>query len=124
MFINRKIKLLNKYYEIKVSTYKNNRICIRLQNKIEMHYITLDLKDQYLDDGCIFLDPLLINNGVIKELIKYKIIKEINCFINYNYVDIPVATYNIGVLRKYDNKGVMAHLKRKNNMRSKFINGK
>ncbi len=111
MVINKKkIKLFNKYYYIKVSTYPNKRLCIKLKNKSEEHNLTLDLKDEYLEQGRVFLDPLIKNNGVLKELIKARIIKEVCCFINYNYVDIPVATLNIGILRKYDNDGVEKHL--------------
>ena len=74
-----------------------------------MHNITLDLKDEYIEDGRVFLDPLIKNNGVLKKLIKARIIKEVCCVINYNYVDIPVAILNMGILRKYDNDGVEKH---------------
>lgn len=110
MIINKKkIKLFNKYYYIKVSTYPNKRLCIKLKNKNEEHNLTLDLKDEYLEQGRVFLDPLIKNNGVLKELIKLRIIRGICSVINYNYVDIPVATLNIGILRKYDNDGVERH---------------
>lgn len=110
MIINKKkIKLFNKYYYIKVSTYPNKRLCIKLKNKNEEHNLTLDLKDEYLEQGRVFLDPLIKNNGVLKELIKLRIIREVCSVINYNYVDIPIATLNIGILRKYDNDGVEKH---------------
>lgn len=46
----------------------------------------------------------------MKVLRKNRIIKDICGVINYNYVDIPVATLNMGVLRKYDNNGVEKHI--------------
>lgn len=109
MFISKKIKLFNNYYNIKVGTYDNKRLSIHLINKNEKHNVTLNLKDEYLEEGRVFLDPLIKDNGVLKELVKLKIIREVCSVINYNYVDIPIATLNMGVLRKYDNEGVEKH---------------
>lgn len=119
MIINKKkIKLFNTYYYIQVGTYDNNRLSIHLVNKNEKHNITLNLKDEYIEDGRVFLDPLIKDNGVLKELIKLKIIREVCSVINYNYVDIPIATFNIGILRKYDPEGVEKHFQIRSNNRS------
>ncbi len=112
MIINqkRKIKINNKLYRIIVDTYPNNRICLKCQNKNEEHDLTINLEDAFINDGHVFLDPKVKNNGVLKELKKKRIIKDICGVINYQYVDIPIATLNMGILRKYDNEGVNKHL--------------
>lgn len=112
MIINqkRKIKINNKLYRIIVDTYPNNRICLKCQNKNEEHDLTINLEDAFINDGHVFLDPKVKNNGVLKELKKKRIIKDICGVINYQYVDIPIASLNMGVLRKYDNEGVNKHL--------------
>ena len=121
MYISKKrIKLFNNYYNIKVGTYDNNRLSIHLINKNEKHNVTLNLKDEYLEEGRVFLDPLIKDNGVLKELIKLKIIREVCSVINYNYVDIPIATLNIGILRKYDNEGVEKHFELITSKRSSY----
>lgn len=112
MIINqkRKIKINNKLYRIIVDTYPNNRICLKCQNKNEEYDLTINLEDAFINDGHVFLDPKVKNNGVLKELKKKRIIKDICGVINYQYVDIPIATLNMGILRKYDNEGVNKHL--------------
>lgn len=112
MIINqkRKIKINNKLYRIIVDTYPNNRICLKCQNKNEEHDLTINLEDAFINDGHVFLDPKVKNNGMLKELKKKRIIKDICGVINYQYVDIPIATLNMGILRKYDNEGVNKHL--------------
>lgn len=111
MLIKRKkIKLKGKQFHIGVYTYANNRLRLKYENATESHDITLDLSDMYLDDGKVFLDPLIKNNGLLKELKKKRIIREICGTINYNYVDIPIATINMGILRQYDYDGVNNHI--------------
>ena len=112
MIINqkRKIKINNKLYRIIVDTYPNNRICLKCQNRNEEHDLTINLEDAFINDGHVFLDPKVKNNGMLKELKKKRIIKDICGVINYQYVDIPIATLNMGILRKYDNEGVNKHL--------------
>lgn len=112
MFIRKKIKVKGKSYYISVYTYYNGRIRLKYENSTESHEITLDLKDIYLDDGKVFLDPEIKNNGILKELKKTRIIREICGFINHNYIDIPIAILNIGILRKFDANGVRKHLKK------------
>lgn len=112
MLINKrkKIKLNNKLYNIAVDTYPNNRIWLKYKNKDEEHDLTINLDDTFLDSGHVFLDPAIKTNGILKEIKKKKIIKEICGFLNYQYVDIPIASVNMGILRKYDNAGVDKHL--------------
>lgn len=111
MLINKrkKIKLNNKLYNIVVDTYPNNRIWLKYKNKDEEHDLTINLDDTFLDSGHVFLDPTIKTNGILKEIKKKKIIKEICGFLNYQYVDIPIAILNMGILRKYDNAGVDKH---------------
>lgn len=63
----------------------------------------------YLDNGHVFINPIIKQKGLLKELKKKRIIKEINDSIFYNNMDIPIATLNMGIIRKYDNKGVNNH---------------
>lgn len=115
MIIDRKkkIKLGKGYYNIIVNTYNNNRIRLSYINNKERHDFTINLEDVYLDDGRVFLDPVVKKDGILKELKKKRIIKDICGVINYNYIDIPIATLNMGILRKYDNTGVNNHLQKK-----------
>lgn len=114
MIIDRKkkIKLGKGYYNIIVNTYNNNRIRLSYINNKERHDLTINLEDVYLDDGRVFLDPVVKKDGILKELKKKRIIKDICGVINYNYIDIPIATLNMGILRKYDNAGVNNHLQK------------
>ena len=97
-------------FNINVYTYYNNRLRLKYSNINESHDITINLSDFYLEDGKVFLDPAIKNNGILHELIKKKIIKEISSSVNYNYVDIPIATINLGVLSKYDLVGLKKHI--------------
>lgn len=111
MIIRRKtIKLKGKNYYIGVYTYFNNRIRLRYENSIESHEITLNLEDVYLDKGKVVLDPYIEKIGLLKVLKKARIIKEICGTLNYNYVEVPVAILNMGILRRYDYDGVNKHL--------------
>lgn len=100
-------------YNISVYSYDNGRIRIKYENQKESHDLTLNLKDVYLEDSKVFLDPFIQKNNLLKDLKKSKIIKEVNQIINYNYIDIPVATLNMGILRRYDSIGVNNYIKRK-----------
>ena len=108
----KKIKLGKGYYNIIVSTYNNNRIRLSYINNKERHDLTINLEDVYLDYDRVFLDPIVKNDGILKDLKKKRIIKDICGIINYNYMDIPIATLNMGILRKYDNMGVNNHLQK------------
>ena len=113
MIIGRKkIKLNNKVFNISVYTYYNNRIRLKYENKKESHDITLDLKDVYIDNSKVFLDPFIKQNGIYKALKKARIIREICGFINYNNIDVPIAILNMGILRKYDYDGVNNYLRK------------
>lgn len=113
MIIRRKrIKINNKNFNISVFIYDNNRIGLKYENHTESHDITLNLEDTYLDDGKVLLDPFIKNNGLLRQLKKARIIKEICGSINYNYVDIPVARLNMGILKQYDYNGVTKFLEK------------
>lgn len=81
-------------------------------NKHECHDITINLKDTFLDDGKVFLDPFIVKNGLINILIKNRIIRDVT-IINHNYVDIPIAKVNMGILKLYDKIGVFKYLNNK-----------
>lgn len=104
----RKISLNNINYILLVSTYDNDKIKISLKNKDNIIDVTINL-DVYLDNNHVFINPKIKRNGLLKELKKKRIIKEINDSIIYNNLEIPIATLNLGVIRKYDNKGVNNH---------------
>ena len=108
----KKIKLKDKSYYISVSAYKNNRIRLRYKNASETHDITLDVQDVYLDAGKVLLDPNIKNNGLLKILKKCRIIRDIVGYVNYNYVELPVAVLNMGILKRYDYDGVMRYLEK------------
>ena len=113
MNIRRKtIKLKGKNYNIGVYTYSNGRMRLRYENSTECHDITLNLEDVYIDKGKVILDPFIQNNGLMKILKKTRIIKEICGTITYNYVEVPVAILNMGILRTYDYDGVNNHLQK------------
>lgn len=79
---------------------------IKYYNKREDHNITINIEDAYLKDEYVFLDPIIMKNGIFKAMKKHKLIKEITGIYSYNYVDIPMAKLNMGKLRKFDNQGV------------------
>lgn len=81
-------------------------------NSNEIRELTINLEDEYLQDGKVFLNPDITANGLFKELRKTRIIKEICGVLNYNYTSIPIATLNIGILRKYDYIGVSNFLEK------------
>ena len=91
-----------------VDTYDNNKIKVSLKNKDNVIDVTINI-DVYLDNSHVFINPVIKQNGFLKELKKKRIIKEINNSIFYNDLEIPIATLNMGIIRKYDNKGVNNH---------------
>lgn len=105
----KRIKLNGKNYNIGVYTYSNNRIRLKYENDTESHDITVNLDDSYIDNGKIFLDPFIKNNGILKELKKKRIIKEICGSFYHNGIEIPIASLNMGILREYDYYGVFNH---------------
>ena len=106
MYIGKKIKIKDKLYNIKVGTYKNGRLRIKYIDKKESHDITVNIDDAYLMKDHIFLDPSIMGNGIYKELKKNKIVKEIVGILNSQYVEVPIAQVNMGILRNYDKNGV------------------
>ena len=56
---------------------------LKYQNKKESHDITLNL-NTYIDNIHVFLDPAIEKNGILKQLKKKRIIKEITGYIFYN----------------------------------------
>jgi hypothetical protein len=83
---------------------------LKIENKTECHDITLDLKDAYLENGHILLDPIVTRNGLMKILKKTRIIRSVCGLMNYGYVPVPVAKVNMGILKQYDLNGVTKHL--------------
>ena len=84
-------------------------------NKINSFEITINLKDKYLDDGNIFVNPMFLKYGIISILKKHKIIKEIIGIASVDNKEIPIAKINNGKLREFDRKGTNLFLERKNN---------
>lgn len=116
MYIRKKIKCNGKLYNISVHTYNNGRVKLKYENKNESHELTINLEDAYLEDGNIFLDPIVMKNGFLNALKKQKVIKEIKGMFNYNYVEIPVVKLNIGKLRELDYIGVSKHFEDKEDL--------
>ena len=112
MIIRKKIKFNGKQYNISVYRYYNGKIKLKYENKTECHDITLNLDDVYLIDGKVLLDPFIEKIGLIKVLIKNRIIRDVTS-INYDYIDIPTAKVNMGILKQYDRKGVYEYLNNK-----------
>lgn len=106
MYIGKKIKIKDKLYSLKVSTYQNGRLRLKYFDKKESHDITTNIDDAYIRKEHIFLDPVIMGNGIYKELKKNKIIRQIVGILNNQYVEIPIAQLNMGILRNYDKCGV------------------
>lgn len=83
---------------------------IRCENKTRCFDITINLKNSFLDKDKVFLDPFVIQNGLINVLKKNRIIKTITGVTTYNNVSIPIAKLNMGILKSYDKDGVMKYL--------------
>lgn len=86
---------------------------LKYYNKTESHDFTIDLKDAYLDEDKVFLDPFVVKNGFINVLKKTRIIRCITGISYYNYVEVPIAKLNMGILRSYDKNGVKKYLENK-----------
>lgn len=106
----KKLKWQGKLWSVRVSTYPSKRLCIYLINNTISKQITIDLPDAYLEQRHLFLDPQTKDNGLLQSLKKARIIRTITGLTNYNYALIPVALVNMGILKKYDNRGVVEHL--------------
>lgn len=106
----RKIKIKGNHYRINIKTYDNNRICLICSNRNGEYEITINLKDLYLDDGRAFLNPDVKKNGLLKELRKKRIIKEIHGTVYHDSREILIVSFNMGILRSYDNSGMNKHL--------------
>lgn len=106
------IKLQGKNFNIGVYTYDNGRIRLKYENSIESHDITVNIDDAYIDKGKIFLDPFIKNNGILKQLKKKRIIKDICGSFYHNGIEIPIANLNMGILRQYDCYGVAKHFEK------------
>lgn len=110
--VKRKIKANGKLYNIRVSTYpRSKRMRLSYENNKEKHDITINLNDVYLPQEDITIDPY-IDSGVFKSLKKARIIRDICGAFFDSYVEIPIVTLNMGILRKYDNEGVSRHLRK------------
>ena len=108
MFIDskRKIKVKGNYYRLNVKIYDNNRIWLTCSNKNGDYNITINIEELYLDQGKAFLNPDVKRNGLLKELKKKRIIREICGITYYNSKEILIASFNMGILRCYDNAGM------------------
>ena len=82
---------------------------LRYESLIESHDITLNIDNVCLDKNKVCLDPSIKDNGLLKQLKKNRIIKEICGFINYNNKDILIAIINTGILKQYDYHGIMEY---------------
>lgn len=86
---------------------------LKYYSKSESHDLTIDLKDSYIEDDKVFLDPFVVKSGFINVFKKTRIIRCITGISYYNYVEVPVAKINMGILRKYDKNGVKNYLDNK-----------
>lgn len=86
---------------------------LKYYNRTESHDLTINLKDTYLDEDKIFLDPYVIKSNLINVLKKGRIIRCITGINYFNNIEIPVAQVNMGILRSYDKIGVKNYLNSK-----------
>ena len=107
--IIRKIKFNNCVYKLYVSTYPDNRMCLRLKNKNNVYEITQYLPDAFIGTDDVLISPEMEELGIIRLLKKERIIRKIISVYNYNYVSFPVAKLNMGKLREYDLNGVLSY---------------
>lgn len=103
MFINKvqtkKIKIDGQEYYFKFGNYPSGRLKISLCNKNKEIEVTFNLSDIFLSRDKMLINPLFKNKiGILK---KNRIIRDVEGFIMYNDEDIPVASFNFGILRKY-----------------------
>lgn len=106
----KKLKWQGKLWNIKVATYPSKKLCLYLINNTTSIQITIDLSDAYLEKGHLFLDPATKDNGILQLLKKSRIIRTVTGLANYNYVFVPIVLVNMGILKKYDSRGVTEHL--------------
>ena len=95
---------------------------LTISNKKQEIEETIDLKDAYLDNGHVFLDPEIKDNGILKALKKSRILRQIDGTLCYDYKLIPVALLNNGILRTYDYSGVLEHMEKITNKEDWSIN--
>lgn len=92
--------------------YPNDKIYLKCENDKQSYDITLNLKNIYVDEDKVLLNPIIINNGLLRKLMKARIIKEICSFTTYDGINIPIAKLNMGILKKYDSIGVKKYKER------------
>lgn len=46
---------------------------LKYYNKSESHDLTMDLKDSYIEDDKVFLDPFVVKSGFINVLKKHEL---------------------------------------------------
>ena len=95
---------------------------LTISNKKQEIEVTIDLKDAYLDNGHVFLDHEIKDNGILKALKKSRILRQIDGTLCYDYKLIPVALLNNGILRTYDYSGVLEHMEKITNKEDWSIN--
>ena len=88
-----------------------------LENKKKKLNITIDVPDFCMRSGSIFLEPNIIENGILKVIRKARIIKDISGMIFHDNQEVPIATLNIGKLREYDSIGVSNYINKYHDMR-------
>lgn len=86
---------------------------LKYYNRTESHDITINLKDAYLDEDKIFLDPYVVKSNLINALKKSRVIRCITGISYYKNLEIPVAQVNMGILRSYDKFGVKNYINNK-----------
>lgn len=118
----KRLKYKNTLWFVNVSTYQSKRMKLTISNKKQEIEVTIDLKDAYLDNGHVFLDPEIKDNGILKALKKSRILRQIDGTLCYDYKLIPVALLNNGILRTYDYSGVLEHMEIIANKEDWFIN--
>lgn len=118
----KRLKYKNTLWFVNVSTYQSKRMKLTISNKKQEIEVTIDLKDAYLDNGHVFLDPEIKDNGILKALKKSRILRQIDGTLCYDYKLIPVALLNNGILRTYDYSGVLEHMEKITNKEDWSIN--
>ena len=111
MYKQKRIKYKGANYYLKVFSYENKRIGLRLENKNNYYDISINLSNCYLEDGSIFLNPDIRSNTTLYKILrKCGVIKDIKSVIMYDYTPIPVTKINLKRLKEYDYKGVINYI--------------
>ena len=83
---------------------------MKLENKKENHDITINFDDLFFNKDDVLLDPVVIQNGLLKVLKKNRIIRYVCGSTNYGYTALPIVKLNMGILKQYDYNGVIKYI--------------